>query len=55
MKPGMTGLAQVSGGTKLSWQERIKIYIYYINNFSILLDVRILIKTIELYYLRINK
>lgn len=46
MRPGMTGLAQVNGNISLSWDERIEYDIEYINNFSILLDVKILIKTI---------
>jgi len=46
MNPGMTGLAQVNGNTALSWEERIKYDVMYVNNFSILLDIKILLKTI---------
>ena len=48
MRPGMTGLAQVNGNTALPWEQRIKYDIEYINNFSILLDFRILFKTVAI-------
>lgn len=46
--PGLTGLAQVSGNTSLKWPERVKLDIYYIDNCSLLLDVKILFKTFML-------
>jgi len=46
MKPGMTGWWQVSGRNRLSFQERIECDMYYINNWSIGLDMLILFKTI---------
>ena len=46
MRPGITGLAQVNGNITLSWDERIEYDIQYINNFSILLDIKIILKTI---------
>ncbi len=48
MKPGMTGLAQVNGNVTLPWEQRIKYDIEYINKFSILLDFKILFKTIAI-------
>lgn len=45
MRPGMTGLAQVKGGTSLTWEERINYDIDYIENYSLWLDFLILIKT----------
>ncbi len=47
MKPGVTGLAQVSGRNELSWPERIELDIKYINNWSIYLDAKILVKTFK--------
>lgn len=44
--PGITGLAQVQGRTDLSLQERLYWDIEYINNMNILLDLKILIKTV---------
>lgn len=46
MRPGMTGLAQVNGNISLSWDERIKYDVEYITKFSVLLDLKILLKTV---------
>jgi len=46
MRPGITGLAQVNGNIALSWDERIEYDIKYVENFSILLDIQIILKTI---------
>jgi len=45
IKPGITGLAQVSGRSDLLFEEEAKLDIYYIENWSILLDFSILLKT----------
>lgn len=46
-RPGVTGLAQINGRKELSWNERIEYDIYYIENLSIILDFKILLKTIQ--------
>lgn len=46
MRPGMTGLAQINGNTALSWDERIRFDIRYVERFSVGLDIRILLKTL---------
>lgn len=46
VKPGITGWALVNGRNILSWSERIKLDIWYINHWSIWLDFKILFKTI---------
>ena len=46
MRPGMTGLAQVNGNVSLTWDERFVYDIEYVNNFSVLLGIRILCKTV---------
>ena len=46
MKPGITGWALVNGRNILSWPERIKLDIWYIDHWSLWLDFKILIKTI---------
>ena len=46
VRPGITGLAQVRGRNTLSWQERFKIDIWYVENVSLVLDVKILGMTI---------
>lgn len=46
MCPGMTGMAQVNGNIELEWDERIEYDLEYIDKFSILLDLKILLKTV---------
>lgn len=46
MKPGITGLWQVSGRNRLTFDEMVRADIYYIENWSLLLDVRILFLTL---------
>lgn len=46
-KPGITGLAQVTVRNSVSWDERIKVDIRYVRNFSILKDLQIIFKTIK--------
>jgi undecaprenyl phosphate N,N'-diacetylbacillosamine 1-phosphate transferase len=53
VKPGITGLAQVKGGNSLSWNSKFKFDIYYVENFSLLLDFKIMIMTI--FYLLTRK
>jgi lipopolysaccharide/colanic/teichoic acid biosynthesis glycosyltransferase len=45
VKPGITGWAQINGRTSLSWPERIELDVWYVENRSLRLDVRILLKT----------
>ncbi len=45
IKPGMTGLAQVSGRSDLLFEEEAKLDIYYIENWSLWLDLSILFRT----------
>jgi len=46
IKPGITGYALINGRRKLLWLERIKLDIWYIDNWSFWLDIKILFKTI---------
>ena len=45
IKPGITGMAQISGRSDLSFEEEVKLDTYYIENWSLLLDLAILIRT----------
>jgi len=45
VKPGITGLAQVSGRSDLLFEEEVKLDVYYLENWSLLLDISILFKT----------
>ena len=46
MRPGITSLMIISGHNKLSWPEKIKTDIYYIDHWSLWLDLKILFKTV---------
>lgn len=46
MRPGLTGLAQVSGRNLLSWPERFRLDVEYVDRFSLWLDARILARTV---------
>ena len=50
MKPGITGWAMVHGRNLLSWEERIKYDVWYIENWSFWLDFKILFKTIKMIF-----
>lgn len=50
IKPGITGLAQVNGRNNLSMRERIDKDLYYINHFSLLLDIKIIFMTIKILF-----
>lgn len=45
IKPGMTGLWAISGRSDISYEERAKLEIYYVENWSLMLDILILFKT----------
>ena len=47
VRPGLTGLAQVSGRNNLSWEEKFSYDIEYVNNISFLTDLRIIYMTIK--------
>ena len=46
VKPGMTGLAQVSGRNELAWEERFELDLFYAGHISLWLDLRILARTV---------
>ena len=48
VKPGITGWAQVNGRTSLPWHERIELDLWYIEHWSLALDLRILAETARL-------
>lgn len=47
VKPGITGWAQVNGRNAISWEEKFKFDLWYVDNQSILLDIKILILTMK--------
>lgn len=46
VRPGMTGLWQVSGRSDLTWEEAIRLDLYYVDNWSMVQDVAILARTL---------
>jgi lipopolysaccharide/colanic/teichoic acid biosynthesis glycosyltransferase len=46
VKPGITGWAQINGRNSISWEEKFILDIWYVENKSILLDLKIMLKTI---------
>jgi lipopolysaccharide/colanic/teichoic acid biosynthesis glycosyltransferase len=47
VKPGMSGLWQVSGRSNLSWEDSIRLDLYYVENWSITSDLVILLRTLR--------
>ena len=47
IRPGVTGLAQISGRNLLSWDDKLAKDIEYVNNLSFLTDISIFFKTIR--------
>lgn len=47
VRPGMTGLAQVSGRNNLSWKEKFELDVQYVEQYSIWLDSKIMFKTVK--------
>ncbi len=46
VRPGLTGLWQVSGRSDLSWEETVRLDLYYVDNWSMVQDLSILVKTV---------
>lgn len=47
VKPGLTGLWQVSGRSNLSWQDSVRLDLYYVENWSLLGDLVIILRTVR--------
>lgn len=52
VRPGLTGLAQVEGRNLLSWEERFKLDVKYVNEVSFINDIKIVFKTIGVVFKR---
>ena len=52
VKPGITGWAQVNGRNALAWPEKLKLDVWYVNNQSFLLDLKIILLTIKKVFAR---
>lgn len=47
VKPGITGWAQVNGRNAISWSEKLSYDVWYVKNISFVLDIKIILKTIQ--------
>lgn len=47
VRPGITGWAQINGRNSISWEEKFRLDVWYVNNRSLYLDVKILFLTIK--------
>lgn len=52
VRPGLTGLAQVNGRNSISWTERFRYDVTYVDNISLLLDIKILLMTVQKVLIR---
>ena len=55
IKPGISGMWQVSGRNKLSYRQRVKLDVFYAKNISFLLDFKIFMKTLIVILLPFNR
>lgn len=46
VKPGMTGLWQISGRTELPWEESVRLDLFYVENWSVMMDLTVMWKTL---------
>lgn len=49
VKPGITGWAQVNGRHSVPWKQKLELDNYYVDHVSLMLDIRIVIKTLVLF------
>jgi undecaprenyl phosphate N,N'-diacetylbacillosamine 1-phosphate transferase len=47
LKPGITGWAQVNGRNAISWTQKLEYDVWYVQNVSFLVDIKILLKTVQ--------
>ena len=52
VRPGLTGYAQVHGRNAISWEEKFKLDLIYINNISLKQDIKIILETILIVFKR---
>ena len=54
VRPGITGWAQINGRNSLTWKEKFEYDLWYVNNHSLWLDLKIILKTIPLVIFTYN-
>ncbi|MGB3305735.1 MAG: sugar transferase [Thermomicrobiales bacterium] len=54
VRPGITGLAQISGRNNVPWEQKFELDVWYVDNWSLVLDAKILFRTISQVIKRSN-
>ena len=52
VKPGITGWAQINGRNAISWEKKFEYDVWYVNNFSMWVDIKIILLTIKKVFIR---
>lgn len=52
VRPGITGYAQVNGRNAISWEQKFELDVWYVENQSLWLDIKILLKTVKKVFLK---
>jgi lipopolysaccharide/colanic/teichoic acid biosynthesis glycosyltransferase len=52
VKPGITGWAQVNGRNDVSWEEKFELDVWYVDNWNLWIDLKIILKTFALVFQR---
>ncbi|MGX2949003.1 sugar transferase [Frederiksenia canicola] len=52
VKPGITGYAQVNGRNAISWEKKFKLDVWYVENQSFILDLKIIFKTVRKVFIK---
>ena len=52
MRPGITGWAQVNGRNAISWAEKFKLDVWYVDNLSFVVDLEVVFLTIKKVFAR---
>ena len=52
VRPGLTGWAQINGRNAISWEEKFKLDVWYVNNISFLLDAKIFFFTLKKVFIK---
>lgn len=47
VRPGITGLAQVNGRNALDWDKRLEMDVFYVENLTFLMDIKVIFKTVK--------
>ncbi len=52
VRPGLTGLAQISGRNAITWEEKFRIDVQYVDNITFLGDIKIILRTVKAVFRR---